>query len=547
VGVYSFDGNDLKIMLCGALERLWQSKDNINALNVFPVPDGDTGTNMYHTLSTAVEEALATETDHIGLVADAAAKGALVGAKGNSGVILSQVLRGFANSLRLKERATAEDLAEAFEDGTNMAYNAVMHPVEGTILTVVRRTAEEAAAQRSRDLLRMIVAVFKKAMTALQETPEQLPPLKDAGVVDAGGQGFVVILEGCISALKAASQAASPTTLSNLAEIKKRVSELVAKNEELRPVKTVDSIVFGYCTEFLINGEGLPIEKIKRNLTLYGDSLMVVGSENVVKVHIHSNHPGLVLEECLKYGTLTEVKISNMREQNKTMRSKSIINNHEQGFGIISVGFGAGMIEIMKNLGADLVIDGGQTLNPSTGDILKSIEEISAEKIIILPNNKNVIMAAEQAGTLSLKEVIVVPSRSLPQGLSALLTLNQEDDFAIAAQKMNLALTLVQTGEITRAIRDANYAGMKIPKNSFIGLVDGDIKTYSDNLADVMTSILTEMLHEEGKIVTLFYGQSVTYKQAESLFNQIMQKFSNHEFELQNGGQPVYDFIISVE
>jgi DAK2 domain fusion protein YloV len=543
VGVYSFDGSDLKMMLCGAVERLWQSKDSIDALNVFPVPDGDTGTNMYHTLSAAVEEALATETDHIGLVADAAAKGALVGARGNSGVILSQVLRGFANSLRLKDRATAEDLAEAFEDGTNTAYKAVMHPVEGTILTVVRRTAEEAAAQRSRDLLRMIVAVVKKAMAALQETPGQLPILKDAGVVDAGGQGFVVMLEGCISALKAAS----PTTTSSLTETKNRISELVAKEEQLRPANTVENIIFGYCTELLIDGDGLLLEKIKRNLTLYGDSLMVVGSEDVAKVHIHSNHPGLVLEECLKYGTLTEIKISNMREQNKAMRSESIMNSHEQGFGIISVGFGAGIIEIMKNLGADLVINGGQTLNPSTGDILKSIEDMRAERIIILPNNKNVVMAAEQAGALSLKEIIVIPSLSLPQGFSALLTLNPGDDFTVAAQKMNLALASVQTGEITRAIRDSNYAGMKISKNSIIGLVDGDIKTYSDNMADVMTSILTEMLHEEGKIVTLYYGQSVSYEEAESLLNQMMQKFSNQEFELQNGGQPVYDFIISVE
>ena len=280
-----------------------------------------------------------------------------------------------------------------------------MHPVEGTILTVVRRTAEEAAAQRSRDLLRMIVAVVKKAMTALQETPGQLPILKDAGVVDAGGQGFVVMLEGCISALKAAS----PTTSSSLTETKKWVAELVAKGEQLRPaIMTVESITFGYCTEFLINGNGLPIEKIKSNLTLYGDSLMVVGSEDMAKVHIHSNHPGLVLEECLKHGTLTEIKISNMREQNKAMRSEGIKNSREQGFGIIAVGFGAGIIEIMKNLGADLVINGGQTLNPSTGDILKSIEDISADRIIILPNNKNVVMAAEQAGSLSLKEIIVV-------------------------------------------------------------------------------------------------------------------------------------------
>ncbi|TEB16618.1 DAK2 domain protein [Pelotomaculum sp. FP] len=540
MGVYSFDGDDLKLMFRGAVDLLEQSKGGIDALNVFPVPDGDTGTNMYHTLASAVKEAVATNSNHIGLVAEAAARGGLIGARGNSGVILSQVLQGFARSLRVKERATAVDIIEAFEDGAGMAYQAVLSPVEGTILTVVRKTAEEAAAQRSNNLLRMMVAVLKKAFTALKETPNQLPALKEAGVVDAGGKGFVVILEGCLSALKSASPAAKAI----LQPVAGREAETGVKLGNTRAVETIG---FCYCTEFLLTGNGLPLEKIKQELSTYGDSLMVVGSGDLTKIHIHSNHPGLVIEYCLKYGALNDLKITNMREQNKAMRSKGAQTDPDNIFSIISVGFGMGIIEIMKNLGADMVIAGGQTLNPSAGEILRAIEEMKAEQVVILPNNKNVVMTAELAGSLSLKDTIVVPTKSIPQGLSALLTLNPGDDIAVATQKMNLSLSSVRTGEITRAVRDTNYAGMEITKDSIIGLADGDLKTSGKDLSVVMEDLLAAMLHDEGRLVTLYFGEGVSSEQAERLADQMMQKFSGHEFEVQNGGQPVYDFIISVE
>lgn len=539
MGVYSFDGNDLKLMFRGAVDLLGQSKGGIDALNVFPVPDGDTGTNMYHTLASAVEQAGATNSNHIGLVAEAAARGALVGARGNSGVILSQVLQGFAMSLRLKERATAADIIETFEDGARMAYQAVMSPVEGTILTVVRKTAEEAAAQRSSNLLRMMVAVLKKAFAALQETPNQLPLLKEAGVVDAGGKGFVVILEGCLSALKNASPVARTT-------LQPTATKEVKYSKSMTTTRVAETISFCYCTEFLVKGNGLPLEKIKQELSTYGDSLMVVGSEELVKIHIHSNHPGLVIEYCLKYGALTDLKVTNMREQNKALRS-GIQAGPDNSFGIISVGFGSGIIEIMKNLGADMVIAGGQTLNPSAGEILRVIDEMEASRIIILPNNKNVVMTAELAGSLSLKETIVVPSKSIPQGFSALLSLNPEDDIYTAAKKMNLSLSSARTGEITKAVRDTNYAGMEITKDNIIGLSEGDLKTTGKDLSVVVEDLLATMLNGEGRLVTLYFGEVVSLEQAETLTDKMRQKFSGHEFELQNGGQPVYDFIISVE
>lgn len=540
MGVYSFDGNDLKLMFRGAIDLLGQSKEGIDALNVFPVPDGDTGTNMYHTLASAVEEAASTNSDHIGLVAEAFARGGLVGARGNSGVILSQVLQGFARSLRMKERATAVDIIEAFEDGARMAYQAVMSPVEGTILTVVRKTAEEAASQRSGNLLRMMVAVLKKAFETLQETPNQLPVLKEAGVVDAGGKGFVIILEGCLNALKNASPSARASLQHAAGHKEERSGKMVTP-------MAVEAISFTYCTELLIKGKDLPLEEIKRELSTYGDSLMVVGSEELNKIHIHSNHPGLVIEYCLKYGPLTDLKVTNMREQNKALRSEGITAAENCDFGIISVGFGGGIIEIMKNLGANIVISGGQTLNPSAGEILRGIDDVNSDRIIILPNNKNVIMTAELAGSLSQKETIVVPSKSIPQGLSALLSLNPDDDFTKAARKMNSSISEVKTGEITRAVRDTNYAGMEITKDSIIGIADGDIKTCGPDLSFVMEDLLTAMLHGDGRLVTLYYGEGVSLEQAEMLEAKMKQKFTGHEFELQNGGQPVYDFILSVE
>ncbi|MCG9969551.1 DAK2 domain-containing protein [Pelotomaculum terephthalicicum JT] len=542
MAIYSFNGVDLKMMLRGAVKLLGQSREEIDALNVFPVPDGDTGTNMYQTLVSAVKEAESVDSNHIGLVAGAAARGGLIGARGNSGVILSQIMQGFANSLSGVERATAPDIASALEEGAKVAYRTVMSPVEGTILTVVRKSAEGAAARQSSDLLRLMVTVFKKALDALQETPNLLPVLKRSGVVDAGGRGFVVILEGFLRALKSASPAAKTSCAAPLVF----EEEPPSKNQPVFQ-ENAGAINFTYCTELLVKGANLPLEKMRAALSPFGDSLMVVGGESVAKVHIHSNNPGLILEYCLKHGTLHDLKINNMAEQNQELLAETERSASGKPFGIISVGAGEGITEIMKNLGADAVVSGGQTLNPSTGGILAAIDEVPARRVIILPNNKNIILTAEQAGRLSQKEVTVIPSKSIPQGLAALLTLNPEDNFAAAARKMTKALGSVRSGEITTAVRDTEYRNLHIKKGDIIGLADGDLSSAGTELTGVLEDLLQVLIEGEGRLVTIYFGDKITVADAEEITERMRQKYAGQDFEMQNGGQPVYDLLISVE
>lgn len=539
MAVYSFDGNDLKLILRGSVELLEQSREHIDSLNVFPVPDGDTGSNMYQTMTAALKEAQLLVTNHIGLTAEAAARGALVGARGNSGVILSQVLQGFAQTLSAKETASASDIAAALDNGSQMAYRAVMSPVEGTILTVVKKSAEGAANRRSVDLLRIMAAAFKSAFIALEKTPDLLPVLKQAGVVDAGGKGFVTILEGARRALKSASPAAK--TYVPAPVVYKDTSFPGPDNHD-----TTQNINFTYCTEFILKGRWLPQEVIKKDLTPLGDCLLVVGGDDLLKIHIHSNHPGLVLETCLRHGDLHDLKINNMAEQNKKFayNEPAIFN---KPFGIVSVGAGEGIISIMKNLGADRVIAGGQTLNPSTGEILKAAGEVPAEKVIILPNNKNIILSARQARGMSTKEITVVPSKNIPQGISALLTLNEGDNYDTAVKKMGEALGSVRAAEITHAIRDTAYGNLDIKKGEYIGIIDGDLMTSGPVLAEVLEDTLKIMIGGEGSLVTLYCGESLDRENLEVLLEDLQGEFSGNEFEIQSGGQPVYDLIISVE
>lgn len=542
MAVYSFDGSDLKIMLQGALETLGQAKNEIDALNVFPVPDGDTGTNMYNTLCSALDEVMSTNSDHIGLIAEAAARGGLMGARGNSGVILSQVLFGFARSLRTKERASASDIALALEIGAEMAYQAVISPVEGTILTVVRKSAEGASAKQSRDLLRLMVSVLKNALVALRETPEMLPVLKQAGVVDAGGKGYVVILEGILKTLKSASPLAkSPKTV--LFKFEQRPE----KKARFELPEAAYTISFIYCTELLVKGPHVDLGKIKEELYPYGDSLLVVGNKDLAKVHIHTNHPGLVLESCLNYGTLHELKINNMLEQHMEVTSADKALHPRKEFAVISVGAGEGISNIFENLGTDAVVSGGQTMNPSAGEILKTITEADSEKIILLPNNKNIILAAEQAGGLSQKDVTVIRSKTIPQGISALLTLNPRDDYQTAAKKMAQAIKNVRTGEITIAIRDTNYKKLSIKKGEVIGLVDGDLKFSGDSMENVLRDLLSYIIEEKGQLVTIYYGESMDKHAVDMLVDKIKKSFYMQDFEIHNGGQPVYNLIVSVE
>ena len=538
MAVYNFNGYDLLMMFQGAVSLLGQVKNEIDALNVFPVPDGDTGTNMFQTMEASYQEALKTDSNQIGLVALAAARGALTGARGNSGVILSQILQGFASTLQTKEKASASDITQALQEGVQMAYRAVMRPVEGTILTVVRKSAEEAAAQRSGDLLRMMVAITKKALNTLQETPDLLPALKQAGVVDAGGKGFVVILEGFLQALKSASPLA-----------KEAVFRSGPLETETQPELTGAAPIlnFIYCTELLLKGEGLSLSELKSELLPYGDCLMVVGNSFLAKVHIHSNHPGLVLECCLQYGKLYDLKITNMEEQTQDRLPVKEQAGVVKAFGIVTVGSGEGLKAIMKNLGADVVLDGGQTLNPSTGDLLKGIDEVPGKKVFLLPNNKNIILAAEQAGRLSGKEVAVIPSRSIPQGLSALLALVPGEEFSIAFRKMERALGSVRTGEIATAVRDYADKGLDVKKGYFMGLGDGELVAAGPDVAGVLEDLLTVLVEGEGRLITMFYGQAMERSEVLGLAGRMGEIFPGQEFDVQDGGQPVYHLIISVE
>ncbi|MDD3653505.1 MAG: DAK2 domain-containing protein [Desulfotomaculaceae bacterium] len=540
MAIYSFDGADLKMMLQGAVELLGQSKEEIDSLNVYPVPDGDTGTNMYQTLLAAVSEAQALASNHIGAVAGAAARGGLIGARGNSGVILSQILHGVADTLNGLERATASDIARALSEGARVAYRTVMSPVEGTILTVVRKSAEGAADRHSADLLRLMITILNRALTALEETPELLPTLKQAGVVDAGGKGFVVILEGFLRALKSASPSSPASKAPSAVKLPARPSPTAFQ-------KGSQVISYTYCTELLVKGQNLPLDTIKNALSSYGDSLMVVGGDRLAKVHIHSNNPGLVLECCLKHGALDDIKINNMVEQNQALVPNTELSDIRRSFGIISVGAGNGIEAIMKNLGADNVVSGGQTLNPSTGRILEAIDEIGVDKIIILPNNKNIILTAEQAGKLSAKEVSVIHSKSIPQGLAALLVLNPEDDFETASRKMSEAIFSVRSGEITAAVRDSVSRELIIKKGDIIGLAEGDLKCTGKDLTKVLEELLGTMLEGEGRLVTLYYGDAVTNNQAKALSEKMRIIYKDHDFDVQSGGQPVYYFLISVE
>lgn len=536
---YFFDGRDLKAMLVGAVNRLGQMQSEIDALNVFPVPDGDTGTNMYLTLLGGVKEIPEASTS-VGAVAEAVARGCLLGARGNSGVILSQIVRGFADALADKEQAGVEEVVRAFALGAEYAYRAVANPLEGTILTVgkaISQAASEAGA-KTRDLLRVIVYACRQAQLALERTPELLPVLKEAGVVDAGGKGLVVILEGIIQALKDLAVDRDIQLFDLAAAQQKQFASL-------RRAVLSAGLEYTYCTEFVLVGQNLPLQALKRELAPYGDCLLVVGNEKTAKVHLHSNHPGLVLECGLKYGALLSVHINNMEEQ--CAEGKQFRSSEKRPVGVIAVGPGEGLKAILESLGADKVVDGGQTMNPSTQDLAAAIKEIEAEAVIILPNNKNILLAAEQAKQLADRPAGVVPSVSLPQGIAALMCFNPYASLEENLLKMSQAIGGVKTGEVTRAVRSARIKGQEIRPGDYMGLVEGEVAVWGANLAEVVRDTLELMLDGRSSLVTLYFGAGLTTSEAEELVKIMQQRFPVVDFELYYGGQALYPFIISVE
>lgn len=556
------DGSALMKAIAGGTQLLEENKSIVDSLNVFPVPDGDTGTNMFLTLSAALREVEKLKDAPVARVAEAAAMGSLMGARGNSGVIFSQLFRGFAMGLGNRTTLDGPGLAHALQEAVNIAYKAVMKPVEGTMLTVAREAARAAlAAARSRkNLLDVLAAALQAAEDTLERTPEMLPTLKEAGVVDAGGKGLVIFMRGALAALRGEQVKRRKEPMLAPAAPPEAVREPGAGGEALR---------YRYCTEFLLRGSGLPLDKMREELAGYGDCLLVVGTPDVAKVHIHTNNPGFILEYCVALGDLSEIQINNMALQHEEFVAQGQARVQGQGpapggagsagggseqvarkgkeAGIIAVATGEGLEEILRSLGADVIVRGGQTMNPSIEDIVNAAESLDTPKIIILPNNSNVILTAEQARGLLDREVSVIPTSSIPQGLAALIAMRPDSDFDQNVRLMNEAKDRVRTGEVTFAVRNSKYNGVEIGEKDFIGIADGELKVAGKGREETASNLIAEMVTEATELITIYYGEEVSLSEARVLAERIQEQYPYAEVELQYGGQPIYYYIISIE
>ncbi|MEJ9211051.1 DAK2 domain-containing protein [Bacillus smithii] len=557
MSITSLDGKRFAEMIIAGANNLAANAQMVNALNVFPVPDGDTGTNMNLSMTSGAKEVQEHLTDHVGKTAASLARGLLMGARGNSGVILSQLFRGFAKAIEQKEWISSQEFANAFEAGVDTAYKAVMKPVEGTILTVAKDAAKKAVltAKHERDIVKVTEALLEEAKSSLKRTPELLPVLKEVGVVDSGGQGLVLVYEGFLAALKGEQLPGTPAIEPTLDELVK------AEHHKAQSFMKTEDIVYGYCTEFMVRLEKEKLkdhpfseEKFREDLSQFGDSLLVVADDEVAKVHIHSERPGEVLTYGQQYGSFIKIKIENMREQHSQIVGETHQQLHtdtkkkeRQPYGIVTVAMGEGIAEMFKSIGASAVIPGGQTMNPSTEDIVKAAKEVNAEKVIILPNNKNIILAAEQAKEMIDAEVVVVPSKSVPQGIAALLAFHPDQSLEKNQAAMAEAMAHVKTGQITYAVRDTTIDGISIAKNDFMGILDGKIVTTSKDKMEAAKHLIKNMVEEDSEIITIFYGEDVSKEETEELVAFIEEKYEDLEIEVHNGKQPLYSFIFSIE
>lgn len=544
---FKIDGAMLKQMLLSAAQFLEDNKETVNALNVFPVPDGDTGTNMSLTMQSAAKEILALKTDKLGEVAKALSKGSLKGARGNSGVILSQLFRGFAEFLKNYEQVDTVQFAKALMGGSDKAYKAVMKPVEGTMLTVARVTAEKSVkiANETKDFTGFFSRILDVAKDTLDNTPNLLPVLKQAGVVDSGGMGVLYIMMGAANALDE--------------DFDLDISSFDAKDISLPSFSDTDSsqsIEFGYCTEFFIKNlhpyiKDEDIEKLKQKLERFGDSIVVVGDMDLIKVHFHTNMPGKGLQLGLRFGELSNIKIDNMREQHSHNMEYAELamadNSPEKDFGILSVAMGEGIANLFKDLNADYIIEGGQTMNPSIEDILNAANKVRAKEIFILPNNSNIVLSAKQAAELSDKPIHVIPTKSIPQGLAALIAYNPELPIDENNNLMLKAIEQVKTGQVTYAVRDSNFDNQQIQEGDFMGLSNGTIMTVGKDIETVTQDLLKHMVDEDDEIITLLYGKDATEETTNQILAFLEDTYPDIEVELLDGGQPLYYYIISVE
>jgi DAK2 domain fusion protein YloV len=538
----SINGQELKEMFATATNWLEKNASDIDALNVFPVPDGDTGTNMLLTMRSSVEEAYQTNDSSAATIAQAMARGALMGARGNSGVILSQIWRGLAQGLQGKKSFTGKELAAALQQASKMAYKGISNPVEGTILTVIKdaATAAQAKAKNNGDLISVMEAIVDAANESVANTPTLLPVLKDAGVVDAGGQGLFTILDGALRYLRGEAE-----------QMQFRKPQIIASNipqpAKLSRLTVLDEVPFGYCTEFLLKGEELSPDEIRVKLQKKGESLIVVGDENTTRVHIHTLDPGSVIRYATSLGTMHQVSIRNMDEQHQDFLEMQKERMPAVDVATVAVVAGNGLAEVFTSLGVTAIVPGGQTMNPSTKDILQAVKTVASDKVIILPNNKNVVLTAKQVQSLTDKKVEVVPTHSIPQGVAALLTFDYEADFETNAQLMKEAISKVKTIEITHAVRSAQLNGLKIKKKQSIGLLDGELLAGGSNPSDVLLKILAKLALKKMEIITIYYGADTKQTEAEQVSASIRDRYPQLQVEVVQGGQPHYNYIVSIE
>ncbi|ASS91596.1 MULTISPECIES: DAK2 domain-containing protein [Aeribacillus] len=549
------DGKRFAEMVIQGANHLSNNAKVVDALNVFPVPDGDTGTNMNLSITAGAKEVQKHVSSNIGSVALAFAKGLLMGARGNSGVILSQLFRGFAKAVEGKESINADEFAKAFQAGVDTAYKAVMKPVEGTILTVAKDAAKKAVktAKSTDDLTIVMEEVVKEAKESLKRTPELLPVLKEVGVVDSGGQGLVFIYEGFLAELKGEKISESP----KLPSMDKLVSAEHHKNAQSH-INTED-IKYGYCTEFMVRfekeKEPFSEKKFREDLSRFGDSLLVIADDELVKVHIHSEQPGEVLTYGQRYGSLLNMKIENMREQHSTIvnnQTENVLSTEpaapkNEKYGIIAVAMGSGISDLFTSIGATKIIEGGQTMNPSTEDFVKAVEQLNAENIIILPNNSNIIMAANQAAQITDKNIRVIETKSVPQGLSALLAFNPELGLEENVKAMEEASRNVKTGQVTYAVRDTSIDGLAIEKGDFMGIYEKTIVAKDKSKLEAAKKLLDQMIDEEDEILTILQGEDASENEVDQLVQHVENHYEHIEIEVHNGNQPLYSYIFSVE
>lgn len=552
------DGKRFAEMIMQGAGHLSNNAKYVDALNVFPVPDGDTGTNMNLSMSSGAKEVGNNVSDHIGKVGTALSKGLLMGARGNSGVILSQLFRGFSKAIEMKSTITSVDFANALQAGVDTAYKAVMKPVEGTILTVAKDSAKKAVAVIEADssisLDKLMEAILSEAKASLERTPDLLPVLKEVGVVDSGGQGLVFVYEGFLAELKGEKVSSIPVSAS--------MTDLVSAEHHKNVASHINTedIEFGYCTEFMVRFENdkdaFSEDQFRQDLSEHGDSLLVIADDEIVKVHIHAEYPGTVLTYGQRYGSLINMKIENMRQQHTSLlveapqtpvKNAAAQKKEKQKYGIVTVTMGKGIANLFRSIGSHSVIEGGQTMNPSTEDIVQAIKDVNAEHVIILPNNSNIVMAAQQAASVVDENVLVIPSKTVPQGMAALLAFNPTVAPDENEEIMKDALSTVKTGQITYAVRDTNIDGLDIAKGDFMGISNGKIVTKDTQQLDAAKKLLDTMISEDDEILTVLQGEDASDEEMKNLVQFIEETYEDVEVEVHKGEQPLYSYIFSIE